>query len=599
MTLVIIYSDPANTNGCLPEGGYQVPVSGTYRLSFSSSIAYSQNSGNNGRVVARWLIKREGVNNGNFSILMGNNGSQYVDYYNGRHFQSVSSGLYTNNQIPNTTEYGLLNFQHRHWWGSSIVWSGGVVPVRPYGSVASATSGEWNDEWQYGDSSIAENTDLTFIGESAPIFGGPANSWYVNDNTGAGGSESQGTWNARRMECNMDLEAGDIINVAYFGTQGSSGNMWLDVVDETLIIFPEFEGFANIPSPVIMKNVLGCGTKQIDLLKGLTELFNLHWTADAQKKIISVEPYDDFYGTGKILDWSDKLDHNNWTDKFVIADLARITNYRYKSDSSDTCISEWEAFNEPNTFMGKILEENELYRKDVEDLGTTVFHSTYSFVDSTVLPGITPMWIPVMWEEDEFLQHADSDTNAYYDGTFNTIDWTGVTRPENNNYNKGLRILNYYGKQSTTNSGGISYTYESGGSTVSIPGYPYADTVNRQSQTADPFSLHYDDVIMEDGTISPGLYTKYWKRLHDKISGGSSLRTCMMNLNDSDIALLDYRDIIRLDEQGVASYWTIHKIIDYKPGKDELTKVELVQYNTPPKQEVANLQKTRWCNRTF
>ena len=280
----------------------------------------------------------------------------------------------------------------------------GVVPVRPYGSVASATSGEWNDEWQYGDSSIAENTDLTFIGESGPIFGGPANSWYVNDNTGAGGSESQGTWNARRMECNMDLEAGDIINVAYFGTQGSSGNMWLDVVDETLIIFPEFEGFANIPSPVIMKNVLGCGTKQIDLLKGLTELFNLHWTADAQKKIISVEPYDDFYGTGKILDWSDKLDHNNWTDKFVIADLARITNYRYKSDSSDTCISEWEAFNEPNTFMGKILEENELYRKDVEDLGTTVFHSTYSFVDSTVLPGITPMWIPVMWEEDEFLQ---------------------------------------------------------------------------------------------------------------------------------------------------------------------------------------------------
>ena len=113
------------------------------------------------------------------------------------------------------------------------------------------------------------------------------------------------------------------------------------------------------------------------------------------EKIISVEPYDDFYGTGKILDWSDKLDHNNWTDKFVIADLARITNYRYKSDSSDTCISEWEAFNEPNTFMGKILEENELYRKDVEDLGTTVFHSTYSFVDSTVLPG-KPMWILVV-----------------------------------------------------------------------------------------------------------------------------------------------------------------------------------------------------------
>jgi hypothetical protein len=51
-----------------------------------------------------------------------------------------------------------------------------------------------------------------------------------------------------------------------------------------------------------------------------------------------------------------------------------------------------------------------------------------------------------------------------------------------------------------------------------------------------------------------------------------------MNLNQNDIANFNYRDIIHLRIDAVSTYWTINKIKDYKPGKSELTTVELVEW---------------------
>ncbi len=52
-----------------------------------------------------------------------------------------------------------------------------------------------------------------------------------------------------------------------------------------------------------------------------------------------------------------------------------------------------------------------------------------------------------------------------------------------------------------------------------------------------------------------------------------------MDLTQADISHFDFRDVIRIDmDGGVPTYWTVHKIIDYKPGKDVLTKVELVEW---------------------
>ena len=52
-----------------------------------------------------------------------------------------------------------------------------------------------------------------------------------------------------------------------------------------------------------------------------------------------------------------------------------------------------------------------------------------------------------------------------------------------------------------------------------------------------------------------------------------------MDLTQSDISQFDFRDIIKIKmDGGVSTYWTVNKIIDYNPGKDALTKVELIEW---------------------
>ena len=50
-----------------------------------------------------------------------------------------------------------------------------------------------------------------------------------------------------------------------------------------------------------------------------------------------------------------------------------------------------------------------------------------------------------------------------------------------------------------------------------------------------------------------------------------------MNLNAVDIAAFDYKDLIHITIDNVSTYWTVNKIVDYKPNQNVLTKVELLE----------------------
>jgi hypothetical protein len=52
------------------------------------------------------------------------------------------------------------------------------------------------------------------------------------------------------------------------------------------------------------------------------------------------------------------------------------------------------------------------------------------------------------------------------------------------------------------------------------------------------------------------------------------IRTAYFRLTMSDMILIDLRKLVYID----GSYWRVNKIIDYSPAKNELTKVELVQW---------------------
>ena len=574
---------------CGAVGGYRVPFTGRYRLYFRGTVRWADTWGNGKHLKCKWLIKRPSYSN-SWRIIHPNLGTNTVSYNSFRYTQQIQSAPNNSMIVTNNDPNFDFNFEYIEGFpnGHTIAWDEEYETTNPYGCYTFNYDNCFSDEnagWAEGNIGIIEE-----------------------DMCGSSYDDGQ-CWHAKDMSCLMDLQENDVIQVAYFAYSEES-KMYVDVKNQKFMIFPDESSGEAPPSVVSPKYVLGCKTKQIDIIKGITEMFNLHWTADAESRTISCEPYNEFYGTGKILDWSSKLDHTSWTDTFIIDQLAKIVNYKYKTDGSDGPVTRWEDENKPESWLGNLIEEGDLYRKDEEVRGTTVFHSTMSINDRTFYPpsfnGDGERWLPCLWpksDEDSDWLYRVVDDNSYTQYSFSGADeelYTGdydnimdTPRPDTS-YNFGIRILNYYGRKPK------NFKFLSDGNTT-IKEQPYADYYNHyiidendgpleyvngeygDPLGIDPFNLSWENIVSPAGKVSPGLYDKYWRNLHEKINGGAALRTCKMNLRDSDVSGFDYRDIIRLQINGVMTYWTVNKIVDYKPGGNELTKVELVEFKRPPR----------------
>lgn len=378
--------------------------------------------------------------------------------------------------------------------------------------------------------------------------------------------ESRGDWTTIDFTAELDLIQGEKIQIGFYGESfyGICG-MDSDIKDQDFAVWPVADQAYVAPAEVSISSSLGCGVKQIDFLKGITEMFNLYWTADNDTKVVSVEPYDNFYGSGKIVDWSKKIDRKGWTDKFLIEELAKSTIYKYKKDNSDKIV---EAYNEQqDTELWSITQtNNELYRKKEVVLGTKVFSPTFRIYNGTdgdltfVTSGQAPI-LPCMWAKDENLAW----------GWF----W-GTSRPENKT-KFNMRILNWHGLSSQVGTWsliddtGVAQTHNT---------FPYAYTYDKYSNISSiENNLAWYNLGDTLATYQRGLFDRFHGRLYEKISGGAALRTCMMDLSQTDISQFDFRNIIKINQDGeTPTYWTVNKIIDYNPGKDELTKVELIEW---------------------
>jgi len=387
------------------------------------------------------------------------------------------------------------------------------------------------------------------------------------------------------------LNQGDVVSLRIRGVNPTgfiiSYSMWCDVSHMLLDIYALPS--ANVPElNVNLNKILPC-TKQKDYLKGLTELFNLQWLADRESRTVTVEPYDEFFGSGKVLDWTDKLDHTSWTDKFIAEELARDVLFKYKKDSGDKGIESlynWREENGYDIYKSYELQNEQRFRKERLELGTTIFHSTYRFNNygnqpnpSQYTAGHPTLANAYQWGD---LTWTDPFTNK--DNPLMPVIWTKEgghinqqLRPEYTPAPKsGIRILNYYG---ITKCSKWRFS-KADGSSQNMGVYPHLGWINGWSKgvAIDPYNLSWDDYDDGSGFVSPGLFSKYWKNAFNKMTGGAAVRTCQMALSPVDINLFDYRDIIHLKIDGVSTYWTVQAIKDYKPNQRVLTTVELIEW---------------------
>ena len=325
-------------------------------------------------------------------------------------------------------------------------------------------------------------------------------------------------------------------------------------------------------------DILPCNVSQVNFLKGVAHLFNLQFRSDMSRKVVYIEPYNDFYQDKSLAyDWTNKLDLSKEIEDEYEIGLSEKLSFQYKYDGSDGLMKYInESFKEEGkeyNFFNYFEQLGEGYKKGMTKFENPVFSSTWNDWNPAIQDGNPPL-TPVINKEE-----------SLYGWDLAHIPRHLVERPDKL-YKYNPRILLYQGYVDSPNASnlmtGWTYWYPVSATTPRVydTETPRATFVDWDNDSGDKFTnLSYNDEIINPPTTSTsttveGLYSVYWKNMIEQLKANPRIRVMSINLNSSDIATLDLSKLVYID----GSYWRINKILDYTPLKNTTTKVEFIQW---------------------
>ena len=276
--------------------------------------------------------------------------------------------------------------------------------------------------------------------------------------------------------------------------------------------------------------------KQSDFIKSVFMMFNLYATADPdnQNNLILISR-DEYYDTGKAVDWTNKLMKDKEQSIIFIPELNnKKLRLSYKADTDS-----------PNTVYTDVTRE--IYGQ-VE----VTFENEYvKEIDVKEL-----IFSPTPVQQTEF-------------GAF--LPLLNGAAPKTN-----LRIL-VDNRQKVAQEAFILSSYDNNLSTGGA--YPYLSHFGGTNPLNPIFDINFAECqyyyYQVAQNTNNNLYNSYWRRTVAQINGGKLL-TAYFLLNEVDIQLMELNDKIRIDN----SWWSINKIIDYNANDLVPTKVELISLET-------------------
>lgn len=369
--------------------------------------------------------------------------------------------------------------------------------------------------------------------------------------------------------------------------------------------------------------------KQSDFVMGLAQMFNLQFHTDPIAKKVFIEPYDYFYNkTTNALDWSEKIDYSKDITEEFLHEIKSNLVFKYKDASNDALLNQynkkhnidWGAYeevDEDGLFQkGEYLVENKFFSPsfnykcaeytDVTSSSPTPSYDSWCtfpiYLDEYATVGVqrnvdfpeknfdigarilclipaTAGYEPLAandesinlggdTEKRQYRSHLTGTGQAYTQATDNDLEAASSVVNEfargnffhldRKNVNKGLAVD--YGLVTL----GIGHEDASGVEIELDPNLSY----NRVK--------HFEISLLDDNYTSTqnGLYFYFHSKMVNQLKNNPRLKVVYLNLDYQDILTLDFRDLIYLD--GV--YYRINKISDFKPHKNESTKVELIEY---------------------
>ena len=291
--------------------------------------------------------------------------------------------------------------------------------------------------------------------------------------------------------------------------------------------------------------------KQVDYLKSIITMFNLMVipNKDNSQRLTFI-PRNQYYGSGQIKDWSDKVDHNNKIEEFLISDQQKKTILlTYKADKDYYNANYTES---TNTIFGE-------YRKSIDNEwidGEQKIEIIFSPTPVDKVFGSKNIFLPKIAKRDLKSGIYDrTDFNIRFLrkrplplACDNTIQLVGL--PSQNSYPYAGHL------DHPTDAATIDYNF---GSIL----YSYYDELN---------------------SITPNnLVNNYWLDfLNDIADKNAKLIKCKIYLTPADIAQFDYNDNIFIDgltDDG-GHYFYVNKIV-YSANANLPSTVELIK--TPRK----------------
>ena len=340
-----------------------------------------------------------------------------------------------------------------------------------------------------------------------------------------------------------------------------------------------------------LSDVIEPNQMQIDFIKGIAHAFNLRISTNQTEKVVTIEPFDDFYEPYKdAIDWTSKLDRSKQTnDKWVKNNIKRNIVFKYKTDSKDAMIKHrgFAYFKEVEDEYPYIEELPREFERGDSVFENPFFAGTFNTRDFDTQGGYTsdPLYSACLWEVKSSGATGRGSVPKGFDFQPRLLYWNKYS-PTTTHDAKFIKVQTWANGFTDTliaDDSVVIPTPPSAAGSGWLGGImPQATSIDRYS-TSSPV-LSYGNVWRKQYNASTnaygsaeagkGLYDTYYKNMFEMAKSNPRVRVAYFDLKVSDIVNLDFRKLVYID--GV--YWRVDKIIDYFPNNNNPTKVELVQW---------------------
>lgn len=328
-----------------------------------------------------------------------------------------------------------------------------------------------------------------------------------------------------------------------------------------------------IPGTTIdYNNILPKNIKQKDFIMWIVKMFNLIVEpVKGTKNSLKIEPYDEFYGTRNIKDWTKKVDINKPIEMKVLGETQNRTTFLTYKEGKDFYNVDYTT-NVGQGYGSYRYELDNDFINGVKKVEVGFEPSPLVLIENTL-----GMVIPNIQKADQTIGFATT----------------------------GIKILRKNPTGLVSCIGTDKFVLRDSLSAILFPRtftkYPYAGhfdhplTPTEDINFGQTTGLYYP----QSNTTNNNLYFQYWQQYMEEFSDKDSrILTLEIYLTPEDIYNFRFNDLIFINLNGEAAYYRVNKIDNYDPTRIGTCTVELLksQYYQIPKEKqnkVTNVVQTK------